>query len=64
MRTIQIALTSGSSIQLEKIVLVSECKLNLILLGQLQNNRITYHNNSASMLLIQDGKPVAYTRRN
>ena len=60
---VQIALIGRSSIQLKKVALIPECKLNLILLGQLQDNKITYHNNSASMLLMQDGKLIAYTKR-
>ena len=62
--TIQIVLTGGSSIQLEGVALVPEYESNLILLGQLQDNKITYHDNSASMLLMQDGKPIAYVKRN
>lgn len=51
-RTVRIALADGASIKLEGVALVSECKSNLILLGQLRDNRITYHDKNSSMLLM------------
>lgn len=59
----RIALADGASIKLEGVALVSECKSNFISLGQLQDNRITYHDKDSSMLLMQDGVPIAHARR-
>ncbi len=61
--TVHISLADGSNIELEGIALVLQCKSNLISLGQLRDNRITYHDNSSSMLLMQDGVPIAHAKR-
>lgn len=51
-KTVRIALADGASIKLEGVALVSEYKSNLILLGQLRDNRITDHDKDSSMLLM------------
>lgn len=60
---VQIALVNGKGIKLEGVTLVPDCESNLILLGQLQDNEITYYNNASLILLMQDGLPIAYARR-
>lgn len=49
---VSIALADRSSIKFKDITLVPDCKSNLISLGQLQKNRIIYHNTNSSMLFI------------
>lgn len=61
--TVQIALVNDKSIKLVEVTLITDCKSNLILLGQLRDNRITYHNNRSSIFLMQDGQPIAHVRR-
>lgn len=58
-----IVLADGASIELEGVALVLECKSNLIFLGQLRDNKITYHNENTHMLLTQDGLLIAKVRR-
>ncbi len=51
------------SIKLEKIAFVLEFKSNFILLNKLKDNKIIYHDNLSSMLLIQDNLPITYIKR-
>lgn len=60
---VSIALADGSNINLNGVALVSDYKSNLISLSQLQKNRITYHNTNSYILLMQDGVPITYARR-
>ena len=59
----RIALADRASIKLEEVAFVPKCESNLISLGQLRDNRITYHDKDSSMLLMQDGVPIAQARR-
>ncbi len=61
--TVRIALVEEASIQLDGVALVPECESNLISLRQLRDNRITSHDKDSSMLLMQDGVPIAEARR-
>lgn len=56
---VRIALTNRVSIELEGVTLVPECKSNLISLGQLQDNKITYYDKDIHMLLTQGDLPIA-----
>ena len=60
-KKVQIALTGGLNIQLEEIALIPKCESHFISLGQLQNNKIIYYNNS---IFLQNKKPIAYAGRN
>lgn len=60
---VSIALADGSSIKLEGVVFVPDCKSNLISVGQLRENRIIYYNTNSSMLLMQDEVPIAYAKK-
>lgn len=44
--------------------MVPKYESNLILLGQLQNNKITYYNNYTFILLMQDSKPIIHAKKN
>lgn len=57
-----ISLSNDQSIKLLNIVLVLECKSNLIFFGQLQETSFTYYDKSIKMTLIKRAKVVAYTR--
>ena len=61
---VSIPLADGSTIELHNMALAPGCDLNLISLGQLRKSRITYHDNSAAMTLMEDGKVIAHARRN
>ncbi len=52
-------LTFVVTFKLEEVAFVPKCESNLISLRQLQDNRITYHNEDSFMLLMQDGVPIA-----
>lgn len=50
--TIAIPLVDGLSIKLERVIYISKYNLNLISLGQLQNNKVTYIDNTYAIILI------------
>ncbi len=60
--TMIIPLVDGN-IELYNIVLAPRCNSNLISLGQLQETRIIYHDNPATMTLMQYGKVIAHAKR-
>lgn len=51
--TVSIPLACGDNIELYNVVLVTKCDLNQILLGQLYEAGIIYHDNQSTMTLIQ-----------
>ena len=59
---VSIPLKTGQ-INLQNVVLASECDSNLISLGQLRETGITFHDNPTSMALMKDGKVIAYAKR-
>ncbi len=61
--TIFIPLADGRSIELLDIALVSECKSNLIPLGQLCETGITFHDNPSHMTLMRHGVVLAQAKR-
>lgn len=60
---VSIAFADGSSIKRKGMALVPDSKSNLIFMGQLQENRITYHNTDLSILLMQDEVPIAHAKK-
>lgn len=46
---VQITFINKTSIELEKVAFVLEYKSNFILLSQLQDNKIIYHDNLSSI---------------
>lgn len=47
-------------IKLHNIALTSKCDLNVILLSQVRENDIIFHNNPNTMTLMKDSKIIAY----
>lgn len=58
-----ISLSGSTIVKFHNVALALNCDSNLILLGQLQENRITYHDNPMSMILIKNGKVVTKAKR-
>lgn len=60
---VNIAFADGTSIKLKEVPLVLKCKSNLILLGQMQDNKIIYYNKNSFILLVQDAIPIAQAQK-
>lgn len=58
-----ISLADGTTIKLQNVGLVPVCNSNLILLGQLQENGITYHDDPSLMTLMRGGKTIARAKK-
>lgn len=56
-------LANDKNIKLEKVVFVPNYKSNLILLGELWDNRIIYNNNVFLILLVQKGLSITDARK-
>lgn len=63
MKTVRITLANGESIKLKNMALVTEYESNLILLKQLQDNKIIYYSKNTQMLLTQDSLLIAQAKR-
>lgn len=61
--TVSISLTDDTIIKLHNVALALECNLNLISLGQLQENGIIYHNNPNIITLIKSNKTITYAKK-
>lgn len=61
--TVFIPLAGGTTIELHNVALVPDCDSNLISLGQLQENSITFHNNPTTITLMRGGKIVVHAKR-
>lgn len=59
MKTVRITFVNKTFIKLKDMALILECESNLILLRQLQDNKITYYNKNTQMLLTQDNLLIA-----
>lgn len=56
-------MSDSITVELHNVALASNCDLNLISLGQLQESEITYHDNPMSMTLIRNGKVIVKAKR-
>lgn len=61
--TVSILLAGNTTIKLHNIALTLRYNSNLILLGQIQESDITYHNNTSIMTLLRSSKVIIHTRR-
>lgn len=61
--TLFIPLSGGTIVKIHNVALAPDCDSNLILLGQLQESGITYHDNSTLMILMRNGKVIAKAKR-
>lgn len=61
--TVSIPLANGNTIELQNVALALDYDSNLISLEQLQENRITYHNDPSAITLMRNGEIIALARR-
>ena len=60
---VSILLADGTTIKLHNVALAPGCDSNLILLGQLRESGITYHNDPSLMTLIRGNKTIARAKK-
>ena len=61
--TVSIPLADGTTIKLHNVTLAPGCDSNLILLGQLRESGITYHDDPSLMTLMRGNKTIARAKR-
>lgn len=61
--TVSIPLAKGKTIELHNVAIIPGCDSNLILLGQLQESGITFHDNILAMTLMRNRKVIAQAKR-